>query len=229
MPSVKMDDLLMLERQSERLGMLWRSQGQEFLDELDGSVASKRRLDPDVRKRLLDLCEPTKARTLMRRFAAKSGVELERGGFVDCEFDTCNLANLHAADAALRRVRVSGSRMTGFQWINGVLRDVALHDCRLDLSTFRFCTLTDVVFSGCNLTRADFTNADLRRTRFVDCVLAGVQLSHANLAGTRFTRCELVDVGGVTSMRGAVVEGHNLIALAHTLAAALGIVIDPDD
>ncbi|PYO97628.1 MAG: hypothetical protein DMD60_06185 [Gemmatimonadetes bacterium] len=46
--------------------------------ELDGSVASKRRLDPDVRKRLLDLCEPTKARTLMRRFAAKSGVELER-------------------------------------------------------------------------------------------------------------------------------------------------------
>jgi len=158
-----------------------------------------------------------------------SGVELERGGFVDCEFDTCNLANLHAADAALRRVRVSGSRMTGFQWINGVLRDVALHDCRLDLSTFRFCTLTDVVFSGCILTRAYFTNADLRRTRFVDFSLAGVQLSHANLAGTRFTRCELVDVGGVTSMRGAVVEGHNLIALAHTLAAALGIVIDPDD
>jgi len=28
-----MDDVLMLERQSERLGVLWRSQGQDFLDE----------------------------------------------------------------------------------------------------------------------------------------------------------------------------------------------------
>ena len=31
MPAI--DDLLMLERQSERLGLLWRSQGQDFLDE----------------------------------------------------------------------------------------------------------------------------------------------------------------------------------------------------
>ena len=31
MPAI--DDVLMLERQSERLGVLWRSQGQEFLDE----------------------------------------------------------------------------------------------------------------------------------------------------------------------------------------------------
>ena len=31
MPSV--DEVLMLERQSERLGVLWRSQGQDFLDE----------------------------------------------------------------------------------------------------------------------------------------------------------------------------------------------------
>jgi len=33
MPPVDMDDLLLLERQSERLGVLWRSQGQDFLDE----------------------------------------------------------------------------------------------------------------------------------------------------------------------------------------------------
>ena len=57
-------------------------------------------------------------------------------------------------------------------------------------------------------------------------VLAGAQFSHANLSGTRFTRCELVDIDGVTSLRGAVVEEHNLVALAHTLAAGLGIVID---
>ena len=116
--------------------------------------------------------------------------------------------------------------MTGFQWVNGALRDVTFDSCRLDLSTFRFSTLNDVVFNHCNLTRADFTNADLRRARFIDCVLAGAQFSQADLSGTRFTRCELIDIGGITSLRGATVEGHNLIELAHALAVALGITID---
>jgi hypothetical protein len=33
MPAVNLEDVLILERQSERLGLLWRSQGQKFLDE----------------------------------------------------------------------------------------------------------------------------------------------------------------------------------------------------
>jgi uncharacterized protein YjbI with pentapeptide repeats len=154
---------------------------------------------------------------------------LDKGALVDCRFETCNLANVRASEASMRRVQVSVSRMTGFHWINGALRDVAFQDCRLDLSTFRFSKLTDVVFTECNLTRADFTNADLSRARFVDCLLPGVQFAHANLSGTRFTRCELVDIDSATSLRGAVLEGHNLIALAHTLATALGITIETGD
>jgi len=155
-----------------------------------------------------------------------NGCQLDKGGLVDCLLESCNLANLRATDASLRRVRIGTARMTGFGWINGALRDVAFEDCRLDLSTFRFSRLIDVVFSGCNLTRADFTNADLSRARFAGCVLDGAQFSQATLTGTRFTRCELADIGGITSMRGAVLEGHNLVALAHTLAAGLGITID---
>ena len=158
-----------------------------------------------------------------------SGSALDKAVFVDCLIENCNLANVRANGATLRRVRLSVARMTGFQWTKGILRDVAFDECRLDLSTFRFSELTDVVFTGCNLFRADFTNADLSRARFVDCDLSGAQFSHATLTGTRFTRCELVDIDGVTSMRGAVVEGHNLVALAHTLATALGITIDAED
>ena len=33
MPAIDIGDVLILERQSERLGVLWRSQGQKFLDE----------------------------------------------------------------------------------------------------------------------------------------------------------------------------------------------------
>jgi hypothetical protein len=46
------------------------------------------------------------------------------------------------------------------------------------------------------------------------------------MTGTRFANCDLRGIGGVTSFRGAIVAGHDLIALSHTLAAALGIQID---
>jgi uncharacterized protein YjbI with pentapeptide repeats len=157
------------------------------------------------------------------------GTTLDKSVFVNCVVENSNLANLRANSGSMRRVRMSMLRMTGFQWVNGGLRDVLFDDCRLDLSTFRFSKLTDVVFNRCNLTQVDFTNADLGRARFVDCVLAGAQFSHASMTGTRFTRCELIDVGGVTALRGAVVEGHNLIALAHTLATALGMTIEQSD
>src|SRR5947207_135501 len=75
----------------------------------------------------------------------------------------------------------------------------------------------------------DFLDLDLtgRTARSVE--LEGCHLKATDLSGSRVTRCELVDIDGVTSMRGAVVEGHNLVALAHTLATALGITIDAED
>ena len=154
------------------------------------------------------------------------GAVLEKAAFAHCVVTGCNLANVRASSSSLRRAEISTSRMTGFQWVDGLVRDVTFEGCRLDLSTFRFSKFTDVVFTGCKLTGIDFTNADLGGARFVDCDLGGAQFNHANLDGTRFTRCELVDIGGAVDMRGAVLEGHNLVALAHTLAVALGITIE---
>src|SRR5204862_7672108 len=125
-----------------------------------------------------------------------------KAAFAHCVVTGCNLANVRASGSSLRRAEVSTSRMTGFQWVDGLVRDVTFDGCRLDLSTFRFSKFTDVVFTGCKLTGIDFTNADLGGARFVDCDLAGAQFNHANLSGTRFTRCELVDIGGAVDMRG---------------------------
>jgi hypothetical protein len=45
--------------------------------ERDQVVVSKKRPDPRVRQMLLDLCEPGKARTLVRRMAPRTGAELD--------------------------------------------------------------------------------------------------------------------------------------------------------
>lgn len=100
--------------------------------------------------------------------------------------------------------------------------------CRAELSSFRFAVLTRVVFTDCTLRRADFQDADLRRARFLRCDLTGAQFSNARMDGTRFAECTLDGIGGVTSFAGAHLSGGDLIALARTLATAIGIVIDEE-
>jgi uncharacterized protein YjbI with pentapeptide repeats len=156
-----------------------------------------------------------------------AGVTLRRAAFADCRFLRGDLANLAAQRSSMRRVALELVRLTGLQWLDGVLRDVRITECRADLAAFRFTRFAGVAFERCNLARADFQNADLTGVRFTDCNLAGAQFSHATMAGARFANCDLDGVGGVTSFRGAVVTGHDLMALSRTLAAALGITIEP--
>jgi uncharacterized protein YjbI with pentapeptide repeats len=160
--------------------------------------------------------------------AAFAGVAMERAAFTDCKVEHCDWANLRTKGSSMLRVDVSVSRLTGLHWIDGVLRDVAFRDCRMDLATFRFTSFKDVAFVDCNLTRADFTNADLRGAHFTGCDLTAAQFAQADAVGARFTRCDLTGLGSVASLKGAVISGHDLAALSHTLAQALGIVIDDD-
>jgi uncharacterized protein YjbI with pentapeptide repeats len=169
------------------------------------------------------------AQCRFRGNADLSGVRLGRSSLTDCLIEHCNLANLQAERSSMLRVRLSAARLTGLRWVDGVLRDVAVSECRADLTSFRFTKLHNVAFDGCNLTRADFQNADVSGVRFTDCDLTGAQFSQATMDGTRFSNCVLDGVGGVTSFRGAIVAGQDLVALSYTLAAALGIRIEGAD
>jgi uncharacterized protein YjbI with pentapeptide repeats len=177
----------------------------------------------DLAGRPVDLAEIERC-----RFAggSLSGATLSQATLVDCHAGRADWANLHAERSRMRRVEFTGCRLTGMQWTDGVLRDVAFRDCRLDLAGFRFSTLTDVAFTGCVLSRADLTRATLAGVTFDGCDLTGAQFSQVKVESARFARCDLDGAGGIADLRGAVVAADDLIPLAHTLAAALGIVIE---
>jgi uncharacterized protein YjbI with pentapeptide repeats len=98
----------------------------------------------------------------------------------------------------------------------------------MDLSGFRFTSMKDVAFVDCNLTGVDFTNADLRGATFTGCDLTRADFAHADATGARFIRCELAGVSNVAQLRGATVSTHDLVALTHALAGALGITVADD-
>jgi uncharacterized protein YjbI with pentapeptide repeats len=157
-----------------------------------------------------------------------SQVSLRRGLIRDVAFERCDLANLRALDSSFTRVALSACRMTGLSLIEDHLRDVTFAGCRIDLSSFRSSKLDDIVFTDCRMEQADFTEADLRGGRFEGCDLTGAQFTGAQMNGARLSRCELTGIGGVTSMRGAIVTSSDAVALAFILAGALGITIDDD-
>jgi len=157
-----------------------------------------------------------------------SGSRLRRGRIRDVRFERCDLANLRALDSSFVRVAIAASRMTGLSWLDDHLREVTFDGCGIDLSSFRATTFDNVVFAGCRMQQADFGDADLRGARFEGCDLSGAQFSGAKMTGTRFARCDLAGIAGVTSMRGAVITSTDAVALALTLAGALGITIEDE-
>ena len=48
----------------------------------------------------------------------------------DCLVERSNLANLRAERSTMLRVRLSASRLTGLQWVDGTVRDVTVAQCR---------------------------------------------------------------------------------------------------
>ena len=155
-----------------------------------------------------------------------SQVTLRRAVVRDAVFHGCDLANLRARDSSMSRTAIRSSRMTGFAWLTGDLRDVVFDDCRIDLASFCASKLSDVVFTGCRLEQADFSDADLTRARFERCDLSGAQFAGARMTGTRLSGCDLTGISGVTSMRGAIIASIDALSLAVTLARGLGITID---
>jgi uncharacterized protein YjbI with pentapeptide repeats len=154
-----------------------------------------------------------------------SGTSFVKVLLTDCLIESTNLANLHGDQSSMLRVTAKDSRLTGLQWLDGVLRDVTLRDCRIDLSVFRATKFNAVQFEDCNLAGADFTGADLTGAAFTRCDLTGAQFSAATMEGARLADCTLAGIGGVTSFAGATISTTDLITLSHALAAALNIKI----
>jgi uncharacterized protein YjbI with pentapeptide repeats len=142
-----------------------------------------------------------------------SDVAIERG----------NLANVVAPEPMLRRVTVTGARLTGVQWTRGVITDVVFRDCRIDLATFAGTTFERVSFEGCMLTQAEFREALLRSVRFEHCDLTEADLTGLRIDGCELRACTLDGLAGIERLRGAAMPWADVVGHAGLFAAALGI------
>jgi uncharacterized protein YjbI with pentapeptide repeats len=148
----------------------------------------------------------------------------------DVVLQGCNLANVHARGASLKRVELRGCRLTGAFFAESHLADVLVKDCRVDLAAFTAGKLERVTFEDCLMTQSDFQETGCESVRFLHCDLTEADITGARFRRSELRRCELAGLRGIESLRGVGVDWHDLIALAPALADAIGIrLLDADE
>ncbi len=142
---------------------------------------------------------------------------------LDCELRDCDLANLDARGAELRRVLIANGRLTGCNLGESALRDVVLEDCPADLAVFAQATLETVRFSSCNLSQATFQEAKLKAVAFDDCDLRGADLTSAKFESVEIRGCRLDGIRGANTLHGVRMPWEDIVENAGLFAGACGV------
>lgn len=146
----------------------------------------------------------------------------------DAVLTDCDLSNVQARKAHLRRVEWRGCRLVGLGLIESELESVKFSDGTLMLGSFGHSRLHRVVFEGVNLSEASFVGADLTQVVFDGCVLAGADFRDARLSACEIRGTSLDGVLGIGSLKGVTMPAADVVASAAALAGALGISVDSE-
>ena len=158
-----------------------------------------------------------------------SGARVRGIELTDVVMRNCNTANLTSLKASLSRCEFAGCRMTGLALPDSILEDVRFSDGLIDLAAFGFSRFRRVIFTGCILRDADFTDARFESVRFHRCEMQGATFTGARFAKSEMRGCTLDAINGIEGLKGVAMDWSDVVGLAGTFAAALGIeVIDED-
>jgi uncharacterized protein YjbI with pentapeptide repeats len=105
---------------------------------------------------------------------------------------------------------------------------VRFSSCRLNQANFAMSETSTVMFEDTDLRETDFYAAGLEGTRFFDCNLSGAQFSKARTTGARFHGSTLSELKGGLALAGAVIESSQVLPVALSVLADLGIGIDDE-
>jgi uncharacterized protein YjbI with pentapeptide repeats len=165
--------------------------------------------------------------------AKLAGSDLDKLILVDTELSQCDVANARWSDAAVTRVAIASSRLTGFAGPGMSIQHATIRDCVLDFGSFRFAKFVKVEFSDCRLQNADFVSADLTGAVFRDCDLTGAEFSQVKASGAVFVDCTWDAARGLTALTGATVAASSPIdtlTFTSAVTTAAGITLaHPDD
>lgn len=143
----------------------------------------------------------------------------------DMVADRCDLSAVRCAEGSFQRTEFLRTRLTGWDISNGVLKDVLFSECKIDMANLRFAKLRNVKFTDCQLQGADFINATLTHVQFLNCDLGGVTFAQCAMKDVDL-RTSNLDIAGWQYLKGATIDGAQLMLAAPQLAQEFGLLVE---
>lgn len=140
--------------------------------------------------------------------------------------DDCTSTSLDLADAVLRDVAVRGGRHAALLAPGSQLERVSVRGARLDFVGLRGARLTAVQLVDCRIGELDLSGAELLDVRLDGSTVDRLVLREARCRGVDLRGATLGAVEGADGLPGTRVSSAQLLALAHGMAAHLGIAVD---
>ncbi|MDP0398994.1 pentapeptide repeat-containing protein [Tsukamurella strandjordii] len=181
------------------------------------------------------------------RFADAVVEDRDLGGitFSECELADWELRETALADAALLETRIARMFATGFSAPRASLWQVEFDGARIGAMELFDAKIRSVTVRDSRLGFVNLRGADIRDVRFVDCVLDGLDLGDATAIRVAFDGCSVGDldvtraklqhvdlrglrierIRGVEGIAGATMSQMQVMGLAESFAAHLGIAV----
>lgn len=159
-----------------------------------------------------------------------------RSRLVDCRLDLDPSVAIQVQDSvlvgtdltgrridSLHRVRLERCRLSGADLGEARVRDVTLHDCALDLSSWFGAEVDRLVITGGRVQGLDLSGARLHDVRVADVALDEVVLDRVRAERVDLTDADVAPIASVAALRGCTISPAQAVALAARSARALGI------
>jgi uncharacterized protein YjbI with pentapeptide repeats len=154
-----------------------------------------------------------------------TSAQLERISARDISMKHCDLSAAHLENGAINRAEFINCRMTGVDFSRSTLHDALFRGCKVDMANFRFADLRRVKFVDCTFAEADFLGATLHSVAFESCRLERTILDQVKCKQLDLRTSELQEISGWKSLKGAIIDDLQLVAVAPYLANELGIIV----
>ncbi len=176
------------------------------------------------------------------------GQHAVRTRFTECAFDGTALGELQLRDSRLHDVSITRCSSSSLDVAGSAWRDVTLERCRLgalvayDVSmgrvmmraskvsfvNLRAARMNDVLLDDVDVGELDLSSAVLERVALVGCRVERLVLDAATLSDVDLSRSSIGEVVGIGQLRGATLSWSQIVELAPTMAAHLGVEVAQD-
>ena len=158
--------------------------------------------------------------------ASLDDVDFAASTFTECQFTGLDAPRLRLPRTVLRDCEIAESRFGAADLAEADLFSTRVRDCKFTWINCSGGTLRDVLFEDCVIDEIDLSQATAQRVAFCGCRTAALRLDGARLTDVDVRGLDIGGIGGLGSLRGAVLTHEQTLHLAPVFAAFLGATVD---